>query len=336
VIEKFVTRLRQGEDLSMQDMSRAIDLIMQGEVPEDQTEALLLALRDKGEAVTEIAGAADAMRKNMTRIRSNRRGLVDVVGTGGDRSGTFNISTAAAIVAAAAGVPVAKHGNRGYTSKSGAADVLAELGVNIEASVEQVEQCLDELGICFCFAPLFHRSMRFVAPVRKRIDGPTIFNFLGPLCNPAAAPYQLLGVGRPAMRGVLAEALLMLGTGRALVVCGEDGLDEVSLAARTRVTSVEAGELHELVWASTDFGLATAPHTTMLVGGPAESAAIIRDVLAGKPGPPRDIVVLNAAAAVLAAGGGETPLSCAGRASEAIDSGAARNLLDRLVEVSNA
>ena len=336
MFETLVQSVGRGEDLSMQDMSRAIHLMMQGEVPTDQTKSLLVALQKKGESVTEIAGAADAMRKNMTRIRSSREGLVDVVGTGGDGSGTFNISTAAALVTAAAGVPVAKHGNRGMTSKSGSADALAQLGVNIDASVEQVERCLDELGICFCFAPLFHLSMKHVAPVRKQIEGPTIFNWLGPLCNPASATYQLLGVGRPAMRLVMAEALTLLGTQRALVVCGDDGLDEVSLADKTRVTACEDGQLREFVWSAADFGLTSAPLTTMIAGSPAESAAIIRDILSGQEGPPRDIVVLNAAAALLTTSPGISPEQCARRAAAAIDSGAARDLLARLAHVSNA
>jgi anthranilate phosphoribosyltransferase len=178
--------------------------------------------------------------------------------------------------------------------------------------------------------------MKHVAPVRKSIEGPTIFNWLGPLCNPASAPYQLLGVGRPPMRPILAEALLMLGTERAMVVCGEDGLDEVSLAEATRVTAVEGAQLRELTWTPGDFGLPTAPHTSMLVDGPAASARIIREIFAGKPGPPRDIVVLNAAAALLTASPDQDPRDCGGRAAEAIDRGDARDLLDRLVEVSNA
>lgn len=336
MIESFVQRVQQGVDLSMQDMSTAIDLIMHGEVPADQTASLLIGLQEKGETVSEIAGAADAMRKNMTPIRSNRTGLVDVVGTGGDGSGTFNISTAAALVTAAAGVPVAKHGNRGMTSKSGSADVLAELGVNIDATIEQVERCLDELGICFCFAPLFHRSMKHVGPVRKSIEGPTIFNWLGPLCNPASAPYQLLGVGRPAMRPVLAAALSMLGTERALVVCGDDGLDEVSLTETTQVTSVEGTRLRQFAWTPEQFGLSRAPLTSMLIDGPTASAAIIRDVADGRPGPARDIVVLNAAAALLTAAPDQQPQDCARRAAKAINDGSVAKLLARLVEVSNA
>ena len=189
---------------------------------------MLTSLRAKGETVAEVAGAAAALRQHMTPIRTRRSGVLDTCGTGGDGSGTFNISTAAALVTAAAGVPVAKHGNRAITSRTGSADVLAALGVNIEVEVAHVEQCLDELGICFCFAPLLHQSMKQVGPVRKQLGVPTLFNLLGPLSNPARAQFHLLGVGRAELRPLLAEALALLGVERALVVHGEDGLDEVT------------------------------------------------------------------------------------------------------------
>ncbi len=237
-IPDFVDRLRRSRHLSADEMSAAIDVMMQGRCREQEIADLLLALRAKGETVDEIAGAALAMRKHMTRIRTSRSGVIDTCGTGGDASGTFNISTGAALVAAAAGVPVAKHGNRSVTSKSGSADVLAALGVDIEAPVEVVERCLEQVGICFCFAPLLHPAMRHVAPVRKRLGVPTVFNLLGPLCNPAAAPYQLMGVGRGPLRPLLAAALQRLGSQRAVVVCGRDGLDEVTLADETEVSDV--------------------------------------------------------------------------------------------------
>ena len=235
---EIVERIHRRENLTMSEMSGVIDGIMRGQWSEADIAELLLALREKGETVDEVAGAAQALRAHMTPIRTVRRGVLDTCGTGGDRSGTFNISTAAALVTAAAGVPVAKHGNRGITSRSGSADVLAALGVNIEAPVAVVERCLDELGICFCFAPQLHPSMKHVAAVRRQLGVPTIFNILGPLCNPAAAPFQLLGVGRPPLRPLLAAALARLGTQRAAVVSGADGLDEVTLAAATHVTLV--------------------------------------------------------------------------------------------------
>ena len=222
----------------------------------------------------------------MTPIRTRRTGLIDTCGTGGDGSKTFNISTAAAIVTAAAGVPVAKHGNRGITSRSGSANALTALGVNVEAGVECVEGCLDELGICFCFAPLLHQAMKHVAPVRKKIATPTIFNILGPLVNPASAPFQLLGVGKPALQPLLAEALLLLGTKRTIVVHSADGLDEVTLSGPTHVIEATAGRLHHFDWTPEDFGLKSSSKDSLLVSDPAESGAMIRQVFSGQPGPP--------------------------------------------------
>jgi anthranilate phosphoribosyltransferase len=196
-MQQIIARIQEGQSLTMDEMAAVVDAIMRGDVGEDRIAEFLLALRAKGETVEEIAGAARAMRRHMTPIRSRHTRLLDTCGTGGDGSQTFNISTAAALVTAACGVAVAKHGNRGMTSRSGSADVLAVLGVNIAADVETVQRCLDEVGICFCFAPQLHPSMRHVAEVRKRLNVPTIFNLLGPLCNPASAPFQLLGVGRP-------------------------------------------------------------------------------------------------------------------------------------------
>lgn len=335
MIDATLGRLAAGESLSQEEMAASIEAVMAGELNDGQIGILLTALRAKGETAAEIAGAASVLRRHMTPIRTRRTGLVDTCGTGGDGSGTFNISTAAALVAAAAGVPVAKHGNRGITSKSGSADALAALGVNINASVEQVETCLDELGICFCFAPLLHASMKRVAEVRKKLGVPTIFNLLGPLSNPAAAPFQVLGVGKAELRPLLAEALLLLGTERAIVVQGEDGLDEVTLFGPTRVTEVAEGKLRHFTWTPGDFGLTPASLETLRITGPEQSAAMIREVLSGAKDPARDIVVINAAAALWTAGRADTPLTAASLAAEAIDSGAARNLLERLVELSN-
>lgn len=315
-------------------MSETMGRIMQGRCGEAEIARLLVALHEKGETVSEVAGAAAAMRERMTPIRSGHTGLIDTCGTGGDASHTFNISTTAALVTAAAGVPVAKHGNRGITSRSGSADVLAALGVNIEADVHRVEACLEELGICFCFAPLLHGAMRHVGPVRKRLGHPTIFNVLGPLVNPAAAPFQLLGVGRAELQPLLAEALALLGTRRTLVVHGADGLDEVSLAGITHVIEAARRKLRQFDWTPSDFGLPAAGRETMLVEGPEQSAEMIREILAGQPGPPRDIVVANAAAALWTAGAEDSLPACVRRAAEAVDSGAARDLLTRLAERS--
>lgn len=336
MLQTTIGRVSGGEDLSMDEMSAAMGLIMQGECSDTEIALLLTALRAKGESIEEIAGAAHCLRAHMTPIRTERQHLLDTCGTGGDGSGTFNVSTAAALVAAAAGASVAKHGNRSVTSKSGSADVLAELGVNVEASVSQVERCLDQVGICFCFAPLFHRSMKNVGQVRKQLGVPTIFNLLGPLCNPAGAPYQLLGVARPELRAKLAEALRLLGTDRAVVVCGADGLDEVSIAAPTHVSEARPDQMREFEWSPADFGLQTHSLASLQVDGPQASARLIREVLDGRKGGPRDIVVLNAAAALWTIGIDTQPQVCAARAAEAIDSGAASDLLQKLVQVSTA
>lgn len=333
-MEPLVSRVEAGCDLSMAEMSQAIGAIMEGKWTEAQIARFLLALHRKGETVAEIAGAAAAMRQHATPIRSSRQGLLDTCGTGGDGLGTFNISTAAALVVAAAGVPVAKHGNRGMTSRCGSADVLAVLGVNIEADVGRVEMCLERLGICFCFAPLLHKAMRHVAPVRRKLGVPTIFNILGPLANPAGAPYQLLGVGKPRLRCLLAEALALLGTRRAVVVHGEDGMDEVTLSGATQATEVAGPRTQPLRWTPADFGLPPTPLEGLLVEGPAHSAAVIREVLRGQRGPARDIVLANAAAALWTAGRAGELLEAVGLACEAIDSGAAEGLLRRLVELT--
>jgi len=329
-------KLAAGQNLSLPEMQGVMDEVMEGRVPESQIALLLTALAHKGECVEEIAGAAAAMRRHMTPIRHHRLGVIDTCGPGGHASGTFNISTAAALVTAAAGVPVAKHGNRSVTSKTGSADALAALGVEITATVPVVEKCLDEIGVCFCYAPALHGAMKHVAAVRKSLPFRTIFNLLGPLCNPASAPFQLLGVGKPELRPLLAQALALLGTERTLVVYGEDGIGEVSLSGPTQVTEVVAGNLREFRWSPGDFDLPTAGRERLLVDTPRQSAEVIRQVLAGEPGPQRDIVVLNAAAALWTAGHDVDPKACAAAAAHAIDSGEARKTLTRLVTLTNS
>ncbi|MEX1224168.1 MAG: anthranilate phosphoribosyltransferase [Pirellulales bacterium] len=335
VIETCTAKLAAGEHLSMQESADAFSHIMSGDCDEAEIAALLLALRAQGESADEIAGAAEALRRHMTRIESSRTGLIDTCGTGGDASNTFNISTCAAFITAAAGVPVAKHGNRGVTSKSGSADVLAELGVNIEADQRVVGRCLDQVGIGFCFAPRFHSSMRVVAKVRAELAVPTIFNLLGPLCNPASAPFQLVGVGQPDLRPLMAEALGKLGIQRAVFVTGYDGLDEVTLTGPTRALEIAAGDRREFDWRPGDFGLEVQTLTETIVDGPVSSAKMIRQVLAGEPGAARDIAVINAAAALWTAGKGSTPRESARLAQEAIDGGAAEEILAKLAEESH-
>jgi anthranilate phosphoribosyltransferase len=324
-----------GQDLSAEEMEQAIALLLKGETPENQIALLLTALKHKGETADEITGAARAMRRHMTPVRSSRQDLIDTCGTGGVGSDLFNISTAAAIVTAAAGVAVAKHGNRSVTSKSGSSDVLAALGVNIEAPVAVVERCLDELGICFCFAPLLHPAMKHVAAVRKQLGFATIFNLLGPLCNPAGAKRQLIGVGNRDRCETIAAATAKLGGERAVVVRGTDGLGEVSLSAATEVLDVSGGKQSRFIWQPEDFGLVKAPRESLTIQSATDSAALIRRILAGDPGPPRDVVVLNSAAAMWTARISESPRTCAERAAAAIDSGEAARLLERWRQLSN-
>jgi anthranilate phosphoribosyltransferase len=337
--EEFVSllgRVSGGENLSAAQMTAAMNALMSGACEGGEIGLFLTALAAKGETAEEVAGAARAMRAHMTPIRSRHSKLLDTCGTGGGGSDVFNISTTAALVIAAAGIPVAKHGNRGVTSRSGSADVLAELGVNIQATIPQVERCLDELGICFCFAPLMHPAMKHVAAVRKQLGIRTIFNVLGPLSNPAGASHQLLGAGRPELRPLLASALSLLEIERAFVVSGDDGLGEVTLAAATHVTEVSNAGQHEHILTPEDFGLTTASLEAIRITGPADSAAIIRRVLAGEPGPARDIVLLNAATGLMVFDESLLPTDAADRAATAIDSGKAAELLAQLARLSHA
>ncbi|HYO23800.1 MAG TPA: anthranilate phosphoribosyltransferase [Lacipirellulaceae bacterium] len=328
-------RVSGGEHLDRAAMTAAMTHIMSGDADEGSTGLFLTALAAKGETPEEVAGAATVLRAHMTPIRSRHQRLLDTCGTGGGGSQLFNVSTTAALVIAASGVPVAKHGNRGITSRSGSADVLAELGVNLDASIPQVERCLDELGVCFCFAQRMHPAMRHVAAVRAKLGIRTIFNVLGPLANPAGASHQLLGAGRPELRPLLAATLALLGTRRSLVVSGADGLGEVTRTGPTLVTEVAGASQREFELAPPQFGLDPGPLDDAMVSSPAESAAKVRGVLAGEPGAARDLAVLNAAAGLMTVEAGLDPLDAARIATAAIDTGAARDLLRRLVELSH-
>jgi anthranilate phosphoribosyltransferase len=335
MLTSALQHVEAGHDLSMEEMAEAIGIIMDGRASEDQIARLLVALHGKGECVAEVAGAALAMRRHMTPIRTDRPDVIDVVGTGGDATRTFNISTAAAIVTAAAGVPVAKHGSIAATGKTGAADVLVALGVNIHAEVPVVEACLEELGLCFCFAPLLHRAMRHVVPIRKTLGTPTIFNILGPLANPAGAGRQLLGVAGPGLHALMADVLVLLGTRRSLVVHGEDGLDEVTLGGVTHVTEVVEGRQRSFDWSPEDFEFSKVALDDIRVDGPQQSAERIRSVLQGKPGPATAVVLANAAAALWTAGRDLSIKACVGLAAEAIETGTAADLLAKLVAKTN-
>jgi len=335
MLEAAVAKAERGANLTAEETEQAVELIIRGQASEDVVARFLIALHVKGETPQEIAGAARAMRRHMLVVETGHPVVLDIVGTGGDGSGTFNISTAAAIVIAAAGVPVAKHGNRRITSRTGSADVLSELGVNIEAPLPVVTACLEELGICFCFAPLMHPAMKNVAEVRQKLGHPTIFNLLGPLTNPAGVPYQVLGVGRAFLRPLLAEALQLLGTTRSAVVHGSGELDEISLLGETQGTVIGRDNFEEVTWKPEDFGLEQIASETLRVSGPGESAARIREMLDGAPGPVMDTVLANTAVGLWLVGRARSLAEGVTLGREAIVSGRARDLLAKWAERSH-
>lgn len=334
ILTRAIDAVAGGRHLTADHASAVLDEVMEGRAGEVQTAAFLIALRAKGETVAEIVGLARTMRRLAASVESPRNDLVDTAGTGGGPS-TFNISTAAALLAAGAGCPVAKHGNRSSTSRCGSADLLEALGVEIELEPAAVSRCIEEINFGFMFAPRHHAAMKHVMPVRKQLAVRTIFNFLGPLTNPAGATRQLLGVSDRAYQETIAEALVGLGCERALVVSADDGLDEISIAARTRVVEVVDGRTVEWFVAPEDLGFERAELSTIAGGSPEENAAAVRAVLAGEPGPAGDVVILNAAAAILAAGGADDLAGAVDRARGALDSGDTQAVLARLVELSN-
>ena len=328
--QSSIEQAKLGQDLSVEQTSELIDSMLSGQASEDEIGQLLLALKDKGEAVDELVGAAQAMRRHMTRIPHSHDVLVDTCGTGGSESGTFNISTAIAIVAAAGDVAVAKHGNRKATSLTGSADVLEELGVPIESDAEGVAKSLDEIGICFCFAVKLHPAMKHVVGVRRKLGVKTLFNLLGPLCNPAGATHQLLGTSSVDAQQKVAAAIAKLNPTRAFVVHGQDGQDEVSLDGLTTAIDVTAGSQATLQWTPADFGLLPVGREALSAENPAESAAIIRRIFDGEPGPCRDTVVAGTAAAFLLTGKVDSLAQGAVEAANAIDSNAAKQKLAQL------
>ena len=331
ILTRAIDAVCSGTHLTADHASAVLDEVMEGRASEVQTGAFLVALRAKGETVAELTGLARTMRRLAASVETDREELVDTAGTGGGPS-TFNISTAAALIAAAAGCAVAKHGNRSSTSRSGSADLLEALGVRIELQPADVAHCISELGFGFMFAPRHHTAMKHVGPVRKELAVRTIFNFLGPLTNPAGATRQLLGVSDSRYQETIAEALLGLGCDRALVVTAEDGMDEISVSGRTRVIEVSEGTTTEWFVTPADLGMVEAPIELIAGGSPAENAAVVRSVLRGEErGPARDVVLANAGAAILAGGQADDLRAGVERATEVLDSGAGAEILERLV-----
>lgn len=335
MIREATKTILAGTSLQPAEMIEAMDFIMEGNAKDSEIKSFLVALFEKGETADELTGAATSLRKHMSPIESNRDSIVDTCGTGGGKTGTFNISTAAAIVAASAGASVAKHGNRRSTSLTGSADVLEELGVNVDCSIETVQKCLNQLGICFCYAPLFHPSVKNVSNVRKKLKHRTIFNLIGPLCNPANAKFQVLGAGLGNTRPLLAQALAKLGTERSIVVHSRDGIGEISVSETTDVSEVLGTQVREGQLAPSDFGLEQSSVKLLRANSPSESADVIKRVMDGQLGPQRDIVVANAAAALWISGICDGLLAGAERCARAIDNGQAGEILKELVDMTN-
>ena len=335
-MQKAIQTVIDGMDLSMGEMTTVMRLIMTGEATPAQIGGFLIGLRMKGETVEEVAAAASVMRDLATPVNvDDRAHLVDIVGTGGDGASTFNVSTASTFVLAAAGGRVAKHGNRSVSSSSGSADVLEAAGVNLDASPEQVSNCISEVGVGFMFAPKHHSAMKHAIGPRKEMGVRTIFNVLGPLTNPAGAPNQVLGVYSDHWLEPLAQVLKQLGSNHVMVVHSEDSLDEISVGAATNVAELKDGEISTYQISPEDFGLQTSSLDSLKVGNAEQSLAVIKSVFANEAGPARDIIQLNAGAAIYVAGLASTLAEGIAKAGEVIASGAAAQKLDELVRVSN-
>ncbi|MPZ74915.1 MAG: anthranilate phosphoribosyltransferase [Deltaproteobacteria bacterium] len=331
-IENLVNRNNLSEAETIDVMSQ----IMTGEATPLQVASFLTALRMKGETVEEITGAARVMREKAHRVQVGSKTVLDTCGTGGDQKGSFNISTTAAFVVAGAGVDVAKHGNRSVSGQSGSADVLAALGVNIDAPKERVEACIQTIGIGFLFAPLLHEAMKYAVQPRRDIGIRTIFNLLGPLTNPAMAKYQLIGLYSGELLVVIAHVLKNLGSARAMVVHGMEGLDEISLCGPTKVAELRDGQVKEYTVEPKDMGLKRCRLEELHGGSPDESAAIVQGVLRGNKGPARDVVLLNSGAALYVSGKAAALEQGMHFAADSIDSGRARQKLEQLVQMTNA
>ncbi len=336
MIQQAIAKVVEKENLAREEAHAAMSEIMSGEATPVQIAAFLAALRMKGETVEEIVGCAEAMREKSTKVKTKHPVVIDTCGTGGDAVGTFNISTAAALVASGAGSIVAKHGNRAVSSRCGSADVLKALGVKVyDVSVEKVERCLDEVGMAFLFAPSLHGAMKHAAPVRRELGIRTVFNILGPLTNPAGAGRQLIGVYDQRLTATVAGVLKELGSKHALVVHGAGGFDEVSTCGPTRVSEIFDGEVKTYQLDPTEFGFQRASVRELLGGDAETNADILLGVLEGKRGARRDIVVLNSAAALYVSGLAASVKEGIAMAEDSIDSGKGKRKLDELVRVSN-
>lgn len=335
MIKEAILKLSERKDLTFDEAYRVMDEIMEGRVSDVQMSAYLTAMSLKGETIEEITASAAGMRAHCVKLLHNVDAL-EIVGTGGDGANTFNISTTAALVAAAAGVPVAKHGNRAASSRCGAADVLESLGVNIHVTPEQSTQLLEQIGICFLFAQNYHIAMKYVAPVRKELGIRTIFNILGPLANPAGANMEVLGVYEEALVEPLARVLANLGVKNAMVVYGQDRLDEISMSAPTTVCEIKNGDFHSYEICPEQFGFAPCKREELEGGTPQENAVITRAILNGsEKGPKRKAVILNAGAALYVAGKADTLGEGVKLAQEVIDSGRAMEKLEQFIQYSN-
>ncbi len=334
-LREYLSILLRREDLNRQQASELLEALLAGDATDAQIAATLVALAQKGETVAELAGMADVLRARATKVKSCHSTFVDTAGTGSSRAKTFNVSTAAAFVIAGAGLPVAKHGNRAASSNSGSADVLTALGVNVSTLPELAEKCLDEIGMCFMFAPLYHSATKRVSSIRRELGIHTTFNLLGPLSNPAGAPTQVVGVWRRDLVETLAQVLASLGTNRAWVVHGADGLDEITLGGKTHVAEVRDGRVRSFEVAPGDFGLLESNLEHLRGGDVNANATIIRSILCGeRRDAARDLVVINAAAALFV-GGEESLTAAAKKAADSIDSGAAQTKLEQLIAATN-
>jgi len=336
MIKDKIKKVIAGRSLSEHEMIQVMNIIMNGEATDSQIACFLTALHLKGETIEEITGAAKVMREKVRKINCSATSIVDTCGTGGDLRGTFNISTTAALVTAGAGVVVAKHGNRSVSSKSGSADVLSALGVNIEIDAEKIEECLNKVGVAFLYAPKLHPAMKFAIGPRREIGIRTIFNILGPLTNPASAHAQVIGVYDAKLGETMAHVLANLGLKRAFVVHGEDGLDEITTTSKTRIAEMRNGKVKTYLFDPQELNINQADPKSILGGEPEENARITEKILMGEGGPTRDIVLLNSAFAMLAAGRVEFVAEGLELAAKSVDSRAALEKLQQLREVTNS